>query len=118
LDGSVFSNPFEWANVKSGMALANWGGGLIQGLSGDGPAAGGGGGMGMGGLGGFLQPLGAGPTLTQTAPDAPHQGGGQPAGPSVVVNGNIGMNPRDFTQRVDAAQNQAVRRNLNAVRPQ
>ena len=121
LDGSVFSDPTQWPNVKSAMALANWGGGLIQGLSGTADAvgpAGGGGGMGMGGLGGFLQPLGAGPTLTQTAPDAPHQGGGQPAGPSVVVNGNIGMNPRDFTQRVDAAQNQAVRRNLNAVRPQ
>jgi hypothetical protein len=34
LDGSVFSNPLEWANVKSGMALANWGGGLLQGLMG------------------------------------------------------------------------------------
>jgi hypothetical protein len=74
--------------------------------------------MGMGGLGGFLQPLGVGPTLTKVGPDAPHQGSGGAPGPSVVVNGNIGMNPRDFTQRVDAAQNQAVRRNLNAVRPQ
>lgn len=120
LDGSVFSNPFEWANVKSGMALANWGGGLIQGLSGDGPAAGGGGmGVpGLGGIGDFLKPLGPGVMQPQTAPDAPHQGGGQPPGPSVVVNGNLGVNPRDFTQRVDAAQNQSVRRNLSAVRPQ
>jgi hypothetical protein len=35
----------------------------------------------------------------------------------VVVNGNLGVNPRDFTQRIDAHQNQVVRRNLNAVRP-
>ena len=120
LDGSVFSDPTQWPNVKSAMALANWGGGLIQGLSGTADSAGpagGGGGMGLGGLGGFLQPLGVGPTLTQAAPDAPHQGGGQPAGPAVVVNGNIGMDPRAFTQRVDAAQNQSVRRNLSAVRP-
>jgi len=33
------------------------------------------------------------------------------------VNGNVGMDPRQFTQRVDAAQNQSVRRNLNSVRP-
>jgi len=96
LDGSVFSNPLEWPNVKSAMALANWGGGMLQGLAG-GPA-------------GSTQPI-------QNQPNAAHAGTGAAPGPSVVVNGNIGMNPRDFTQRVDAAQNQSVRRNLAAVRP-
>jgi hypothetical protein len=128
LDGSVFSNPFEWANVKSGMALANWGGGLLQGLMGGSQTESGapitdtaGGGLGLPGLpniADFIKPLPNGSVTPQ--PDAPHQGGGQapgPAGPSVVVNGNLGVNPRDFTQRIDAHQNQVVRRNLNAVRP-
>jgi tape measure domain-containing protein len=128
LDGSVFSNPMEWANVKSGMALANWGGGLLQGLMGGSQTESGapitdmgGGGLGLPGLpniADFIKPLPNGSVTPQ--PDAPHQGGGQapgPAGPSVVVNGNLGVNPRDFTQRIDAHQNQVVRRNLNAVRP-
>lgn len=34
LDGSVFSNPFEWPNVKSLMAGINWGGGLLKALMG------------------------------------------------------------------------------------
>jgi hypothetical protein len=128
LDGSVFSNPMEWANVKSGMALANWGGGLLQGLMGGSQTESGapitdtaGGSLGLPGLpniADFIKPLPNGSVTPQ--PDAPHQGGGQapgPAGPSVVVNGNLGVNPRDFTQRIDAHQNQVVRRNLNAVRP-
>jgi hypothetical protein len=129
LDGSVFSNPFEWANVKSLTALANWGGGLMKRLTATGEegetqggfatdvAGGALGGIGLGGIADFLKPIPNGAVQPQAAPDAPHQGGGQPAGPAVVVNGNIGMNPRDFTQRVDAAQNQSVRRNLSAVRP-
>jgi hypothetical protein len=127
LDGSVFSNPMEWANVKSGMALANWGGGLLQKLAGGSENEGspitdtGGGSLGLPGLpniADMIKPLPNGSVTPQ--PDAPHQGGGQapgPAGPSVVVNGNLGVNPRDFTQRIDAHQNQVVRRNLNAVRP-
>jgi tape measure domain-containing protein len=127
LDGSVFSNPFEWANVKSGMALANWGGGLLQKLAGGSENEGSpstdtaGGGLGLPGLpniADFIKPLPDGTITPQ--PDAPHQGGGQapgPSGPSVVVNGNLGVNPRDFTQRIDAHQNQAYRRNINAVRP-
>jgi hypothetical protein len=129
LDGSVFSNPFEWANVKSLTALANWGGGLMKRLTATGEegetqggfatdvAGGALGGIGLGGIADFLKPIPNGAVQPQAAPDAPHQGGGQPAGPAVVVNGNIGMDPRAFTQRVDAAQNQSVRRNLSAVRP-
>jgi tape measure domain-containing protein len=128
LDGSVFSDPTQWANVKSGMALANWGGGLLQGLMGGSQTESGapitdmgGGGLGLPGLpniADFIKPLPNG--SVQPQPDAPHQGGGQqpgPAGPSVVVNGNLGVNPRDFTQRIDAKQNQALRRNIAPVRP-
>ena len=126
LDGSVFSNPFEWANTKSVTALANWGGGLLKGImagsqSQDGaPSTDLGGGLGIPGLpniADFIKPIPAGSVEPQTMPDAPHQGGGQAPGPSVVVNGNIGMDPRQFTQRIDAAQNQAYRRNLSSVRP-
>jgi hypothetical protein len=128
LDGSVFSNPFEWSNVKSGMALANWGGGLLKGFMGGGQEDGAtsvGGGMAGGALGGiglpniadFLKPLPGGSIEPARMPDAPHQGGGQPAGPSVVVNGNVGMDPRQFTQRVDAKQNQAYRQHISTVRP-
>ena len=128
LDGSVFSNPFEWSNVKSGMALANWGGGLLKGVMGGGQedgATGVGGGMAGGALGGiglpniadFLKPLPGGSIEPARMPDAPHQGGGQPPGPSVVVNGNVGMDPRQFTQRVDSKQNQAYRQHITAVRP-
>jgi TP901 family phage tail tape measure protein len=127
LDGSVFSNPLEWANVKSGMALANWGGGLLQGLMGGSGTDGApgadlaGGNLALPGLpniADFIKPLPDGTMTPQ--PDAPHQGGGQapgPAGPSVVVNGDLGVNPRDFTQRIDAKQNQALRRNIAPVRP-
>jgi TP901 family phage tail tape measure protein len=127
LDGSVFSNPLEWANVKSGMALANWGGGLLQGLMGGSGTEGApgadlaGGNLALPGLpniADFIKPLPDGTMTPQ--PDAPHQGGGQapgPAGPSVVVNGDLGVNPRDFTQRIDAKQNQALRRNIAPVRP-
>jgi TP901 family phage tail tape measure protein len=125
LDGSVFSNPLEWANVKSGMALANWGGGLMQKIMGgsgeDGtPSTELTGGFGIPGLSNIaemIKPLPDGSMIPQAQPNAPHQGGGQPPGPAVVVNGNIGMDPRQFTQRIDAHQNQAYRRNLNAVRP-
>jgi TP901 family phage tail tape measure protein len=128
LDGSVFSNPLEWANVKSGMALANWGGGLLQGIMGGSGVDGapsseltGGGGFAIPGIpniADMIKPLPNGSMTPQ--PDAPHQGGGQapgPAGPSVVVNGNLGVNPRDFTQRIDSRQNQALRRNIAPVRP-
>jgi TP901 family phage tail tape measure protein len=127
LDGSLFSNPFEWANVKSGMALANWGGGLLQGILGGSENEGGapsadaaGGGFGIPGIpniADFIKPLPNGAMQPQQQSNAPHQGTGAPAGPSVVVNGNVGMDPRQFTQRIDAHQNQAYRRNMNAVRP-
>ena len=124
LDGSVFSDPTQWANVKSGMALANYGGGLLQGIMGGSGVDGspstdsGGGGFAIPGLSNvaeMIKPLPNGAVTPQ--PNAPHTGTGSAPGPAVVVNGNIGMDPRQFTQRIDAHQNQAYRRNLNAVRP-
>jgi tape measure domain-containing protein len=127
LDGSLFSDPTQWANTKSLTALANWGGGLMQGIMGGGQSQdgsptsdSGGGSLGIPGIpniADFLKPLPAG-AMTPTGQDPqPHQGAGAQPGPAVVVNGNVGMDPRQFTQRVDAAQNQSVRRNLNSVRP-
>jgi hypothetical protein len=124
LDGSVFSNPFEWPNVKSAMALANFGGGLLKGVMGgddtEGTASGGGGGIpGLTGLSSMLQPIGP-QALSPVDPNTTvhRQASGAPPGPAVVVQGNVGMDPRGFTQRVEAAQNQAFRRSgLNAVRP-
>jgi hypothetical protein len=127
LDGSLFSDPTQWANTKSLTALANWGGGLMQGIMG-GPKSqdgsptsdSGGGSLGIPGIpniADFLKPLPPG-AMTPTGQDPqPHSGSGAQPGPAVVVNGNVGMDPRQFTQRIDAAQNQSIRRNLNAVRP-
>jgi len=125
VDGSVFSNPLEWPNVKSGLAAVNWGGGLLQNILGQGArqdsagyATGGPSmpGVGIPNVADFIKPIGPA-AATQPMPDAPHPGGGAAPGPAVVVNGNIGMDPVGFTQRIDAHQNQAVRRNLAAVRP-
>lgn len=120
LDGSVFSNPFDWPNVKSAFALANWGGGLLKNaISPDDSSTAGGGGLGDVGLPNvtdFLKPITAQP-LVPNQPAAAHTGSGTPPGPTYQVNGNIGMDPRAVTQRFDSAHNQAYRRNMPAVRP-
>jgi hypothetical protein len=117
LDGSLFSDPTQWANTKSLTALANWGGGLLQGVMG---TDSGGGSLGIPGIpniSDFLKPLPAG-AMTPTGQDPqPHQGSGAAPGPSVVVNGNVGMDPKQFTQTIDAKQNQAYRQHMNSVRP-
>jgi hypothetical protein len=118
LDGSVFSNPFDWPNFKSGVALANWAGGLLKSWTGPGeedgstttPAGGGGGIPG-------IQPIGPQAITPISQPDAPHPGTGAPPGPAVVVNGNVGMDPRAFTDRVGAANNASWRKHMGAVRP-
>jgi TP901 family phage tail tape measure protein len=123
-DGSVFSNPFEWPNVKSGIAAVNFGGSLLKAYLGqgqdDGSSASGGGGFSLPGLPGLSNLIPSSPQALTPA-DSAHAGSGAlpgPAGPAVVVNGDVGMDPRAFTQRVDAAQNQALRRSgLDAVRP-
>lgn len=123
LDGSLFSNPFEWPNVKSAMAGLNWGGNLLRNLAGgQDPGTGFAGGASMPSVGipnvaDFIKPIGPSARQPIQQPDQPHAGAGAPPGPAVVVNGNVGMDPRAFTQRIDAAQNQAWRRNMGAVRP-
>jgi TP901 family phage tail tape measure protein len=118
LDGSVFSNPFDWPNVKSAMAFANFGGGLLKGAMGGDPS----GGMNIGGLNlpnitdGF-QPMGP-QALTPNAPVGADQGG-VGGHPLVAYNGpvHMGVDPRAMTQRQGADMNQAWRRSgLPAIR--
>lgn len=120
LDGSVFSNPFDWPNVKSAMALANWGGNLIK-NSGSAPDGDTGGGGGLPNLVDLLRPTGPQALTPLSRPDEPHPGTGAlpgPAGgPTYVVQGNVGMDPRALTQRFDSAHNQSWRRNMASVRP-
>jgi tape measure domain-containing protein len=115
LDGSVFSNPLDWPNVKSGLALANWGGGLLKSAMGQedsgAPDLTGGAG------GGALSSIGLPSISGLLKPNAPTAAPAAKPYANVVVNGNVGMDPRAFTQRVDAAQNQSWRRNMTAVRP-
>lgn len=113
LDGSVFSNFLDWPNMKSVEALANWGGSLLQNaLSTPGGAA----------DINLMEPTAPAQALTPISrPDEPHPGSGAapgPAGgPTYVVQGNVGMDPRALTQRFDSAHNQAWRRNMSSVRP-
>jgi tape measure domain-containing protein len=115
LDGSVFSDPTQWPNVKSGIALLNFFTGLAGGQDSVNI-----GGVNIPGIGGLLKPSGMDAlNPIQNLPNAPHQGTGAAPGPSIVNNGTIGMDPRALTQRADAHQNQAWRKSgMNAVRPQ
>lgn len=126
LDGSVFSNPFEWPNVKSALALANWGGGLAKSLanpdgtdSSDGGGVAGGLASGLGlnipNIGDFLKPVAQlDPKPTQAA-----AGPGMP----IPIQGDTynveahGLDPRKVTDRMDSKVNSAFRRHMTAVRP-
>lgn len=123
LDGSEFSNPFDWPNVKSLMAGLNFGGSLLKGVMGgqeDGSSADGGGGGGIPGLGlpnitDFLKP--GGPQATTPLPDAAHQGTGAAPGPTFNVTAN-GMDPKAVVDKQSHAFNQAWRGSgMAAVRP-
>ncbi|MEC4856725.1 tape measure protein [Mycobacteroides chelonae] len=133
LDGSVFSNPFEWPNVKSLFAGLNFGGNLLRNVIGSQggdssgiPDLGGGPGgalpsIGLPNVTDFIKPLGP-EAMTPNQPAAP-EGASAPApsgGPMVAYNGpvNMGVDPRAMTQRQSADMNQALRRSgINAVRP-
>lgn len=119
LDGSLFSNPFEWPNVKSAFALLNWGGGLAKSLSGSDSED----------MGGLVGGAGAGlglniPNLADLAkpqsPQAPIGPGGalplQGGGVTYDFRGaNLGVNPKEMTQRIDSRQNAAFRRQSGAL---
>lgn len=136
LDGSVFSDFTQWPNFKSGMALANFGGGLLKKFLGggkddtdsdSGTDSGGDGGFGGGALSsigldnltGLIKPNAPGTqTPIQNLPDAPHPGTGAAPGPTFQINGNVGMDPKAVTDKFTHTQNQAWRKSgMNAVRP-
>lgn len=117
LDGSLFSNPLEWPNTKTGLALVNWGAGYAKawanaGSEGDQSAGGGGGPLG-GALAGIglpnlapstepknLQPIGAAGTGTGPLP-----------GPTGDTNISVsGVNPREIMPKIDARQWAATNR--------
>ncbi|AUN39979.1 hypothetical protein ASU32_08105 [Tsukamurella tyrosinosolvens] len=112
LDGSVFSNPLEWPNFKSGTALANYLGSLAKTVAGNGNSQ---------DVGGLVGGAGAGlglniPNLADIAkPQTPQA----PIGPGMPLavpqrqgdTYNIsGLNPRDVVQKIDSRQNAAFRR--------
>ncbi|KAB7755198.1 hypothetical protein [Mycolicibacterium mucogenicum] len=124
LDGSLFSNPLEWPNVKSGLALLNWGAGYAKAWAGAGGeddqtgAAGGGGGALGGALAGVglpniapstepknLQPIGAAGTGTGPPPGPP------PGGDTWNISG---VDPAQIMPKVQALQWPAFQRNLGA----
>ncbi|MCV7081961.1 hypothetical protein H7H37_12640, partial [Mycolicibacterium insubricum] len=121
LDGSVFSNPFDWPNVKSAMALANFGGGLVKNaMSGDTSTTStttGGGGMGGGALGGIglpnitdlIKPM----DTRNTRTPIDHPGSGAEPGPTtnVTTNYNIQAAPQNQLPNATARQYAAARRN-------
>lgn len=121
LDGSLFSNPFEWPTVKSIMAGINVLGGTLSGQAG----ADGYGGDPSGFLGAVAESTGLGDMLTglnpgamdiaaapvnNVAPDttAHGTGGGQAPGPGVYIE-NAGMDPKALSDRLTQEQNARTR---------
>ena len=118
-DGSLFSNPLEWPNVKSAIALANWGAGLAKG-AGKGAGTAGGQSLGEGAASGVASGLGL--NLSNVAdfmkpiePQKPIT----PAGPGMAIpipqkggdTYNIsGVNPNSVKHEIDNKQNSAYRR--------
>lgn len=117
LDGSLFSNPFEWPTIKSVMAGVNVLGAALTG--GSGAATGGGDASGL--LGGLSDATGldlaslnpnadiAAPAGS-VAPDTTRHGtgGGANPGPAVVIQ-HAGMNPTDVANKLSAEQNARTR---------
>ncbi|MEC4616187.1 hypothetical protein [Tsukamurella tyrosinosolvens] len=113
LDGSLFSNPFEWPNVKSAIALLNWGGGVAKSLSGSdsedmgGLVGGAGAGLGINlpNVTDFMKPIGKTPVAAGPGMNLPLQGGDTY---NTTVNG---IDPKRVTDRLAADRNAAWRRN-------
>ena len=118
LDGSLFSNPFEWPTVKSGMAGLNFLGGFIGGpRNPDGTPADSNGGLTMmpgvdsggGGLidagGSMLAGIGDAAGVQSMAPaqnDMVMSGATGGGGPSFDLRGaNLGVSPQDFENKID-----------------
>ncbi|AKJ72182.1 putative tape measure protein [Tsukamurella phage TPA4] len=123
LDGSLFSNPFEWPNFKSAIALLNWGGGVAKSLSGSdsenmgGLVGGAAGGLGLTlpGIGDFMKPIDrpAMPAAVMPGGPLPLQ---QDRGGNTTNNYTIsGVNPTDMLDKVRAQNNAAFRRQGGAL---
>ncbi len=125
LDGSLFSNPFEWPTVKSAMAGVNWLGKALLGGEEDSATGSGGGGDLGGGLVGVLAdtagldlPMNLNPAAADitaapasaVAPDTSQHGTGAGAnpGPAVVIE-NAGMSPTDVSNKLTADFNNRTR---------
>lgn len=120
LDGSVFSNPLEWPNFKSGTALANYLGSLAKTVAGNSSSQ---------DVGGLVGGAGAGlglniPNLADIA--APKQQAPIGPGAALPLRGgvtydnrihieNAGVDPKAISQRMDARQNAAFRRQSAAI---
>ncbi|MUL47610.1 tape measure protein [Mycobacterium sp. CBMA293] len=116
LDGSLFSNPLEWPNVKSGLALLNWGAGYAKSWAGAGSEDGQGQ-AGDGMVGGALSGLNLPNLAPSTEPKnlqpigAAGTGTGPPPGPAGGDTWNIsGVNPKEILPKIDARQWAAANR--------
>ncbi|MDQ2638875.1 MAG: hypothetical protein M3Y83_18600, partial [Actinomycetota bacterium] len=117
LDGSLFSNPLEWPNVKSAMALVNFGGNLLKSFT-SGDEDGTGGGAGFGGGGAMLPDLtlpGVSGLMNQPK-ELVHAGTGAAPGPTPesapfigTMNVN-GPNAAAVGDQLNKQQNAAVRK--------
>lgn len=124
LDGSLFSNPFEWPTVKSIMAGVNLLGSALSGGTGSATSSTGAGGDPSGILGAFGEATGFGDMLmnlnpaadnvvapaTKVAPDTTRHGtgGGQAPGPGVYIE-NAGMSPTDVRNTLNTEWNHRTR---------
>jgi tape measure domain-containing protein len=124
LDGSVFSNPFEWPTIKSAIAGVNVLGKALSG--GSGSATAGSGGDVLGGvIGGIAETTGldnvlmtlnpaaadvAAAPASAAAPDTTQHGAGNGAapGPGVYIE-NAGMKPQDVANTLDSQWNARTR---------
>lgn len=114
LDGSLFSNPFEWPTMKSIMARGNFMGGLLSGESSPGAATSTGNADAGGLLGALTDTIGLNvpsPGALNPGADinpAVHSGTGSAPGPSgaqvdnsININGNVGMDPSAVNSAVN-----------------
>lgn len=122
LDGSVFSNPFEWPTIKSIMAGVNVLGSALTGGSGSATSSTGAGGDPAGLLGALTESTGL-DMLTNLNPNADiaapagvvapdttahGTGNGQNPGPAVVIE-NAGMSPTDVKNTLTSEFNARTR---------
>lgn len=124
LDGSLFSNPFEWPTIKSLMAGVNVLGAALSGGSGSATSSTGAGGDPSGILGAFAESSGldmltnlnpaadnAVAPATNVAPDTTQHGAGNGQAPGVapVYIENAGMSPADVSNRLNTEWNHRTR---------